>query len=582
MESEEKHEFRALYLEKEFDEVRDLLVSVPDFNGYYPDFGKWLDKALKEALKGERLVYALYEAVLRSGRPQLKINSVAIVKIAGESAELKCLFVHEGMNSNGSGKLLYERVEEQLTKKGISKIITDVPYENKELNWFLIQNGFQINGFIERYKKGNFDYILSKDVPMCYTGDPFDWYRISEWFLEQIYQFKIETCEKQEEAFFRRYQLLVASHNSTSSPLPAIKGESVVYEGILQYENLEDILKCVDKVSSFGIVIAQEFEDICLEEFNEKNILAFNKKSIFEQCGCQEPIFDKEDIDGMIVEVKSEHFEKISPDDDFFTYVKGAGSGKFARKGNFILFLVDSHRGSPSDAIMGFGKIEEISCADPQTQWELYNNLNPIFLKDDYDQFTNYKKEVIAIVVSNFKRITPIPRDDFKSKFKEYFHNDNIGNVYVDEEFITSFLFDVSQQQNFTTDLLELESNDSGEDQFELLLESLAKIHDELRRKNDYDMTSFAQDLAEIKRHLEPGVKHSLLLSAGVNISGNGGVLQTEIPLKTAAYSNLSEDLKQLMDSKTVTQNESNTKSSIKLVDRILKSLLEIKIWNKN
>jgi GNAT superfamily N-acetyltransferase len=157
---ESEDQFRTLYLKEEFDEVKDLLIENSGFIGYYPDFNRWLEKALEDASNGDRLVYALYKPVYNERQLNSKMVSVAIVKIAGESAELKCLFIDEVTKSNDYGRILYQQVEEQLARKGIGKIITDVPYENKELNWFLIQNGFQINGLIERYKKGNFDYIL--------------------------------------------------------------------------------------------------------------------------------------------------------------------------------------------------------------------------------------------------------------------------------------------------------------------------------------------------------------------------------------------------------------------------------------
>jgi GNAT superfamily N-acetyltransferase len=467
---EEKYEFRALYLEKEFREVRDLLAGVPIFKNYYPDFEKWLEKALKEALTGERLVYALYEAVLRSGNPQLKINSVAVVKIAGESAELKCLFIDEIMDSNGSGKLLYEYVEEQLTKKGVSKIITDVPYENKELNWFLIQNGFQINGFIERYKKGNFDYILSKDVPICYTGDPFDWYYLSKWFLENIYGFELDGCEEINEEFFQKHKLLVTSQSDNYLLLPYIKGKSIVYDGKLQNDRLQQIMDTDDTNNSFQIIVAHEFENVDIDYLSQKNILCFDKKTIFDKCGRSEPFFEKEDINGIIVEVKKEHYDKIPLNGSHFTYVKGSGSGRFARINNYVLFLVDSHHDSPFGAIMGYGKIKKISCADPISQWEVHKDLNPIFSKDDYDQFTSYKKEIIAIVVEDFKKIEPILYTDFKVKFKEYFQDDYIGNAYVNEDFTTAFLLYLSQKQNSLQDVIKLEEKIQRQNNFNYYL----------------------------------------------------------------------------------------------------------------
>ncbi|AFV24506.1 phosphorylase [Methanolobus psychrophilus R15] len=571
MDFEDKYEFRALFLKKEFDEVKDLLVNEPTFKNYYPDFEKWLEKALKEALKGERLVYALYEAALRLGKPQLKINSVAIVKIAGESAELKCLFIDEIMDSNGSGKLLYERVEEQLTKKGIGKIITDVPYENKELNWFLIQNGFQVNGFVERYKKGRFDYILSKDVPMCYTGDPFNWYSISKWFLENVYGFKIADCEEKDEEFIQEHRLLVTSKNDTNLMLPYIKGNSIVYDGMLQNDKLNHIIEAINTTNSFNIIIAHEFEDENLDSHSQKNILCFDKKSVFEKCGCDEPLFEKEDINGIIVEVKKERFEKIPLDDSHFTYVKGSGSGRFARINNYVLFLVDSHGDSPFGAIMGYGKIKKISCSDPISQWEAHKDLNPIFSKDDYDQFTAHKKEVIAIVVEGFKEIEPILYNDFKVEFKEHFQGDYIGNVYVNEDFTTSFLLYLSQKQDLLQGISEIEEDDSEEGQLKLLLEKVNAVLEDFKRQNT-DFTMMKKDIEEIRIKQQPSIKEEIVISVGLEALGTGGQHIVTIPIQDIPYKDLKEELEGFFSA------ESSGKYPQKIVNRILKSLLEKKL----
>ena len=553
METGEKNQFKSLYLKEEFDEVEDLLVNTSEFKEYYPDFEKWLHGALSDALKGERLIYAVYSPIILSGQPSLKIDSVAIVKIAGESAELKCLFIDENSNSSSSGKFLYQRVEEQLTKKEISKIITDIPYENKELNWFLIQNGFQINGLIERYKKGNLDYILSKDIPLCYTGDPFDWFGISEWFLENTYQFKIETREEHGENLFRTYNLLLAYQNTNISKLPTIKGKAVVCEGKFHNGKLEDVLKVYDKTNTVGIVISQELEDTCLRELNKRNILSFERNGIFELCGCKEPFFKKENIDGIIVEVKPEHFENIPDDAEFFTYVKGAGSGKFAQKNNYILFLVDSHKASPYGAIMGLGKIKDISCADPNTQWDAHKELHPIFSENDYDQFTSYKKEVIAIVVSNFKKISPISYDDFKSEFGEYLHDDKIGNTYVNADFTTSFLRYVSQQEQFESGSYDVETNTSGEGQSEAVIETMMQMYDEVRKHTD-GLDQINQKLTNIELSInsKTGIKQELLISTGIEIGGTGARHQVTIPIQDIASTDLNDDLMRVLEGKSI------------------------------
>ncbi|WP_407282847.1 hypothetical protein V7O61_02485 [Methanolobus sp. WCC1] len=569
MESEDQ--FRTLYLKEEFDEVKDLLIENSGFIGYYPDFNRWLEKALEDASNGDRLVYALYKPVYNERQLNSKMVSVAIVKIAGESAELKCLFIDEVTKSNDYGRILYQQVEEQLARKGIGKIITDVPYENKELNWFLIQNGFQINGLIERYKKGNFDYILSKDVPMCYTGDPFDWHYLSKWFLENIYGFETSYIEGNAGESFQKYLLSISTQNRNGLMLPDIKGKAIVYDGNLSNADLQQMVDADDANNSFKVTIAHGFEDLSVDTLSEKNILCFDKKTIFEKCGCDEPLFEKEDINGIVLEVKKEHFENIPSDGGHFTYIKGPGSGRFARINNYVLFLVDSYQDSPFGAIMGYGKIKNISCADSESQWKVHKDLNPIFTDENYEQFTRHKKEVIAIVVEGFQEIEPILYNDFKEQFNEYFQEDYIGNVYVNEDFTTAFLLYLSQRQNSQQDIIAVEEAGSEEEQFELLLEKVTKIHDDFK-KHDADVTLIKKDIEEIRINQKTGIKEDVVISVGLEAFGTGAQHQVTIPLQDIPYKDLEDELNRFFSDK------SSGKYPKKVVDRIFKSLLEKKM----
>ncbi len=457
----EEYQFKVLYLKNELDSVKLLLQDAPEFQKHYLDFNRWLDNALKEAQEGKRLVYALYRPIMDNGNPILQMIGVAFIKITGQTAELKSLFVHD--SSRGSdrkyGSHLYKNVEEQLAKKGVSKIITDVPCENNQVSWFLIQHGFQINGLIERYKKDDFCYILSKDVKSYYTGDIFDWYNVVSWFLENVYQFEIGEPDILNSDKMLLIPILNNNKNLRVPLLPSLKGISLVYDVMEESDLLvvDSLLERID--GSIRIVFAKEFGDGIVAKLNENHFLTFDQNQVFELCGCPDLIFEKDEIKGIIVEMKNDYFGRIDEELEYFTYVKGAGIGKFAKKDDFVLFFVDRHDKYPQGALMGFGKIKKISCASPKEQWIHYGQLNPLFSQQEFDQFTSYKKEVIGIVVEDFTKISPISHDEFRTLFSGVISTEDIGNMYVNEDFMEIFMEDVSNEMK-SIENKEISNND--------------------------------------------------------------------------------------------------------------------------
>ena len=437
LEKEDYH-FKVLYLKKEFDDVKDLLQDAPEFHKHYPDFKIWLNKALKEASEGKRLVYALSKPILENRKARLKLIGVTFVKITGETAELKGLFVHEDVRRTGPkyGSNLYKKVEEELAKKGISKIITDVPCENSQVSWFLIQNGFQINGLIERYKKDDFCYILSKEVKSSYTGDPFDWYNIVNWFLKNVYQFQIGEPEIIEPNKVKLIPILSNNKNLTISLLPSLTGISLIFDAEMKESDLSIVDTLLEKMDgNIRIVFAKKIGNKTRAKLNEYHFLTFDQNQVFEFCCCLEPPFEKEEIQGLMVEMKNDYFKKIDENLEYFTYIKGAGIGKFAKEDDFILFFVDRHEKYQEGALMGFGKIKEISCKPSLEQWNYYKQLNPLFSEQEFNQFTSYKKEIIGIVVKDFKKISPVSYDEFRDMFSEVITADNIESMYVNGKF---------------------------------------------------------------------------------------------------------------------------------------------------
>lgn len=441
--TEGDYQFKVLFLENEFESVKALLKDAPEFINHYPDFNNWLSNALHEASIGKRLVYGLYlPRVTPMGTADLKLIGVSIVKIRNETAELKTLFIGKNFRNDSKryGTNLYQKVEEQLAKKGVTRVVTDVPYENKLVIWFLIQQGFQINGLIDRYKKGDSNYLLSKDVKGYYTEDNFDWHKIVSWFLENIYQVKIDYIQKTPNKACNLVPILNCNLNIVNDSLPPIKGVSLICDMDVTLENIKEIEDILEsQVENVLMIFLKNFDESNRCLLNQDKYLIFNEKQVYQECGCPIPSFNIERISGIIVEMKRDYFEKFTDSEKEYTYIKGSAVGKFVKENDLIIFYVDSDVNNPYGGLVGYGKINEVYCGSPYQLWSKYEDKNPLFSEEDFKKFSNYRNEVIAIAFKDYIEIDIIHYEEFIKLFQNVIFTKELGNMYVNEDFVKSF-----------------------------------------------------------------------------------------------------------------------------------------------
>lgn len=545
------YQLKRLLLKEELEEVNQLIRDVPEFTEHYPNHKRWLDNALKEVYGGNRLAYGVLKPITIDGRPELKIIGVAIIKITEPSAELKSLFLEKEYRhkEQNYGSHLYENIEKQLLKRGVTKIITDVPYKSKSTSWFLIKHGFQINGLIERYKKGDFNYVLSKDVTPYYIGDPFDWYSLVIWFLENIYHFDIYSQEKINETTLLLSFNLNTNRNNSASSLGTIKGISLVHGGTIDDKNIELICGVIsDKKATICSIIAKKFENGSRDTLMERRILSIDQDQVYDLSGCNKPSFEKDQISGIIVEVRHFYFERIKEDENYFVYFKGAGIGNYSKKGDKILFFVDSCDEYPYGALMGFGKIKECSSDIPEKQWDRYKNMNPKFTKEDFTRYAKYKNAIIAFVVEDFKKISPIEYHDIKMILQSRVVIEDIGHLYLDKALIDLFsrLFSEEKEKkdiNFNTlhKTIEEVAKSGQQEHKEILtkLDTIATAQDEIKEIN----LKIRDEIIVIS---SPGIKETLKIK--LSTPGSGIVpasieKETTIDLCKIPYDELKKDL---------------------------------------
>lgn len=445
------YQFKRILLRNELKELKELIWNESEFMNHYPNFKKWLEHALEEILNGDRLAYGILKSVTIDGKPKLKLIGVTIIKITEPFSEMKSLFLDEDFRHKEEkyGNMLYINTEKQLLKRGITKIITDVPYTNQNTSSFLIKHGFQINGLIERYRTGDFNYILSKDLTPDYTEDPFDWCNLVKWVLKNVYNFNLSEREEVDEKTHLISFNLSPNKNSFSDYKP-VTGVCLVYDGTINESNIDTICDSAQaKYATICSIVAKKFEGNIVDKYTKNRILCLDEDQIYNLSGCDKPTFVKNEIDGMIIEIRYTFFKKIKENEDSFVYFKGPGIGKYSEMNNKLLFFVDSCDQYPNGAIMGIGTVKECSYDIPKNQWDKYSTMNPIFSKKDFDSYAKYKHKVVAFVVEDFKRIIPIEYHDIKTLLRGEILIESIEHHYLDESLINRFL-DRIEKENVT------------------------------------------------------------------------------------------------------------------------------------
>ena len=167
------------------DEINQLdSLLVPALSKKYPNFDKWLNKAKEEIEEGIRIAFGEWTV-------DRLISTVILKPTISNTVELKSLFVDPKFQKIGHGLSIYEIAEKQCLKMGFKKIIVDAFCEDDDVIIFLISNGYKIYGREDLYGVGRYSYLLSKDLKPLYTGDPFDWEKITKWLIENYLGFEV-------------------------------------------------------------------------------------------------------------------------------------------------------------------------------------------------------------------------------------------------------------------------------------------------------------------------------------------------------------------------------------------------------
>lgn len=384
-----------LLSESEIDQLDRLLV--PHLSKKYPNFESWLQKAKSGIKKGTRIAFGEWAF----GN---LISTVILKPTISGTVELKSLFVDPDFQRMGRGPQIYDIAEKQCLKMNFKKIVVDTFCEDNDIVHFLIGNGYKIYGKEDLYGNGNESYLFSKTLKPQYVGDPYDWEAITKWLIENHFGFEVVKVHP-----IVKKRALDFSIKKTINSNFEIKGLIEVKDTRVDQDPVSMLYqKSVDGGYHVPIFIGREFKSRAIDFAEEKGVILIDEKGITEISGLQPPEISKQGIRGILLPIKPEFYQNIILQKlNEFVYFKGAPFGKELKKGDSIVFYVES----PRKEISAYGTITSISIDKPEIQWKSFGEKS-VFDKKDFFRFANSKREILAIEIKNFVEIKPIEHDE--------------------------------------------------------------------------------------------------------------------------------------------------------------------------
>lgn len=372
----------------EIAQIQELLV--PKLKGDYPNFKQWLMKAQKEISDGSRIAIGIWKE---------KLIATSIIKLtASNTAELKSFFVDDDFRDQGYGNSLYQEMERQCRKAGVTKIMVDTYIDNKQMVEFFISKDFVVAGKEDLYGNGRFSYILSKTLKPQYLGDPYDWEELGEWYLKAKFNaFKIKDHPKVNNRRFDRH-MRIQIGDCNLEILVEIKDQKVDSDVV-------EILhkKCTESNYNLAVFIAREFTERAKKYAKEYGVKIYDKSDIAKLSGEKPLQFKEGPIGGMVVSIKPDYLERMHKNKAPYYYIKGGPAGKSLKKGHFIVFYATS----PSKNVTTIGKVESIKFGSPSNIWESIGE-KTVFSREEFFRFCSIKQIILAIKMSEIVKIDTI------------------------------------------------------------------------------------------------------------------------------------------------------------------------------
>ncbi len=467
-------EVRRIFLPEDTVQIQKMQANAREFVKHYPKHEQWLNMAIDEVLKGERIAFGIHKFGADTRRRHLSVEIVGSIilkkKLYTGIIEIKNLFIREKDRGRGFGRVLLEKVEDYCAKSGYSLIETEVPCKEINTIGFLHKMGFRVCEMeASPYKEGEYIYRMHKTLYPLYGGDSFDFRAISIWVLKNYYGFS----NIKDEETGNKIELLIDTKGpkirvNRPDALP-VRGVALLFDqSNAKRRDIEDAME--DRNDNFSLVFAANLESDAVQYCNDKNIKWFDEHSLIEtfkdSFAYKPPNFLRNNITGLIVVINPSLYSRIDVDTKTsFTYFKDAPVGKYLKKGDKILVASQPTPTQPFGGVKGLGEIDEFKIGTPAEIWEYFKDKEPLFAKGEYDLYTGNKQQVIGFHISNYKSIKTI---EYFVLLNDVIQDDVdlsvLGHYYINNSMYSRLKSLIELEKTMTGDKYKVALSFAGED----------------------------------------------------------------------------------------------------------------------
>jgi len=437
-------EVKRILMTDETARIREMQLSAPEFSRHYPKHAEWLDKAIDEVLYGIRVAFGIFKYGLAHDRGvAVEILGSIILKENKYTGviELKNLYVGTGERLNGYGRAMHKKVVEYSAKAGYSAIQTEVPCDEIGTISFLLKMGYQVVDIEPSpYRDDESIYNMRCAIPPFYNGDVYDLRAQALWTLKNYYAF-IDKDDREDLSMYK----FTATRSRQLGDFAHRKADINGVAYIIDERNplsKNDLNKLIENDNAhLRLIFTNHFQEDALAFGDSLGLKLFDAKKLTEtfseRFAYGSPQFECSEITGMIVEIKPELFDRIASKGQRFSYFKGGPSGKFLKKGQFILFHLDPTPGKPRNGICGFARIDSVDIGSADDVWRMLEKKSPLFTPEEYVRFSRSKKTIVGFELSAFEEINDISIVELPRLLKLPAEElEEIGHRYTDAEII--------------------------------------------------------------------------------------------------------------------------------------------------
>lgn len=434
-------EVRRLFLPSETDRIRKMQLAAREFTDHYPRHEEWLEKAIAEILRGERVGFGVHEySFAKPNKPRVNLVGSIILRENDYSGviELKNLFIQESARKKGYGRLIYGTVEQYCRKYGYASIQTEVPCNELVTVAFLHSMGFKVNDCEPSpYRRGEDIYIMSKQLSPLYNGDVFDLRQQAVWLLKHYYRLIDRSANEEKQAY--ELDVTLGAHALVAKDtISQLTGIAIIEDEEIHRSDQEAVRLLLDSRKHLRFLFATRIASTVQHELDAQGVKAFDRAAVLNAFGSffaySPASFERDRIAGMVVLFKPELFERVNPDQPSYTYFKGGPTGKYLNPGNSLLLLVEPSVTDHRDGICGIATIKSVLVDSPDKVWAAFKDKNPLFTDIEFSRFSSKKNLLVGIEFTGVRRFDLLSIDDLLEKIlKRQVDSDELGHLYFDQ-----------------------------------------------------------------------------------------------------------------------------------------------------